>query len=195
MYLSDNENDIALWRQFKNGETESFISIFRNYYSPLYNYGIKITNDHALVEDCIQELFMDMWRTKGKAEIVSLKAYFFRAFKFKLVKAVNKSIQRNNVATTGEEGFEISYENILIDNHENEELKQKAIAAIRKLSPRQKEAIYLKFHLNLSYEEISEIMQINYQATRNLIYNSIKTLKKLVATSPVFLIGLLFLLK
>ena len=37
------------------------------------------------------------------------------------------------------------------------------------LSPRQKEAIYLKFVSELSYEELAKVMQLNYQSARNLV--------------------------
>jgi RNA polymerase sigma-70 factor (ECF subfamily) len=189
MALNENEQDILLWRQFKDGDEESFVCLFRNYYSDLFNYGCKITKDHALVEDCIQDLFADIWRTHGKAEINSLKAYFLRAFKFKLLKALSKSDKRNNIAGRLHEEFEISYENILIHDQDNEAMKQKVFNALNELSPRQREIIYLKFHQNLSYDEISEIMHINYQAARNLIYQSIKMLKKIIAVS-LFLLSL-----
>ncbi|MEO6583305.1 MAG: sigma factor, partial [Ferruginibacter sp.] len=91
MALTNIDTDVALWEQFRNGDTESFVTIFKKYYSDLFNYGRKITTDDAIIEDCIQELFMDLWRTHGKAEIISLNAYFFRAFKFKLIKAIGKA--------------------------------------------------------------------------------------------------------
>jgi RNA polymerase sigma-70 factor (ECF subfamily) len=77
----------------------------------------------------------------------------------------------------------------LIHDQDNEAMKQKVFNALNELSPRQREIIYLKFHQNLSYDEISEIMHINYQAARNLIYQSIKMLKKIIAVS-LFLLSL-----
>ncbi len=186
MTLNENEQDSLLWRQFKDGDEESFVRLFRNYYNDLFNYGCKITKDHALVEDCIQDLFADIWRNNGKAEINSLKAYFFRAFKFKLLKALSKSDRRNNISGRLNEEFEISYENILIHDQDNEAMKQKVFNALSELSPRQREIIYLKFHQNLSYDEISVIMHINYQAARNLIYHSIKMLKKIISVLVLF---------
>lgn len=187
MGLSDTERDAYLWDRFKNGDEESFVLIFRNYYSDLYNYGCKITNDYALIEDCIQDLFIDLWRSGGKAEIVSLKAYFFSAFKFKLIKAIGKAGKtRNLLSGLDADEFEISHEIFLINDQENEELKQKVFNAINELSPRQKEIIYLKFHEDLSYEEVSKIMNINYQAARNLIYQSIKVLKKIITIQVIF---------
>jgi RNA polymerase sigma-70 factor (ECF subfamily) len=53
--------------------------------------------------------------------------------------------------------------------------------ALNNLTNRQKEIVYLKYYQNLSYEEVSEIMKINYQAARNLLYQTIKTLRSLLA--------------
>jgi RNA polymerase sigma-70 factor (ECF subfamily) len=82
-------------------------------------------------------------------------------------------------------GFEISREMLLINNQADKELSQKVFAAIEELSSRQKEIIYLKFHQNLGYEEVSEIMNINYQAARNLVYQAIKVLKKIITVQII----------
>jgi RNA polymerase sigma factor (sigma-70 family) len=187
MALNDTNRDIELWSQFRNGDTESFVSIFRNYYGNLFDYGCKITDDHLVIEDCIQDLFADLWRTRGKAEILSLKAYIFKAFKFKLIKAIGKARKTSSfVPGIHENEFEISHEMLLINDQENKEFAQKVFNAIEELSARQKEIIYLKFHQNLGYEEVSEIMNINYQAARNLVYQSIKVLKKIITIQLIF---------
>ncbi len=179
MGLKDHETDTLLWNQFKNGEEDAFAEIFRKYYPGLFNYGCRISTDSNLVEDCIQELFMDMWRTSGKADIISLKAYIFKAFKFKLIKLLAKNNKTTLLTNeNNEHSFELSREALLINNEQNAENVKKVADAIEILSPRQKEIIYLKFYLGLSYEEISDMMQINYQAARNLIYQAIKMLKK-----------------
>ena len=182
MEINDNERDKILWNQFKNGDDDSFTAVFKKYYSFIFNYGCRITDDHSLVEDCIQELFLDMWRTKGKADIVSVKAYIFKAFKFKLVKVIAKN-NRVKLLPAGdyENSFEISHENFLINKEQNAVLNKKMAEALLQLSPRQKEIIYLKFYLNLNYDEVSDVMQINYQASRNLIYQAIKMLKKIIS--------------
>ncbi|MEP6616228.1 MAG: sigma-70 family RNA polymerase sigma factor [Ginsengibacter sp.] len=180
------DRETILWNQFRNGNEESFITVFRNYYSNLYNYGCKITQDHNLVEDCIQDLFMDMWRTGGKAEIISIRAYVFKAFKFKLLKALGKISRVPNLqVNSSEHTFELSHEMFLISQQENLEQFEKLQAALLELSPRQKEIIYLKYYSNLSYEEVSDIMNINYQAARNLVYQSIKVLKKILAVQLI----------
>ena len=181
MAINHIEDDLILWNHFRDGDTEAFVKIFKIYYSQLFNYGCKINSDTSLVEDAIQELFIDLWRTNGKAEILSLKAYLFRAFKFKLIKAFTKASKTNSFSSDiPEYDFELSHEMFMIANDANEELAQKVSNAMNQLSPRQKEVIYLKFNQNLGYEEVSEIMHINYQAARNLVYQAIKILKKIV---------------
>lgn len=59
------------------------------------------------------------------------------------------------------------------------------------LSNRQREIIYLRFYQNLDYEEISEVMNINYQASRNLLSHAIKVLRQLEV--PIFLMIALFI--
>lgn len=186
MSSNEIENDILLWCQFKNGSEESFVLVFRKYYNQLINYGCKITPNKTFVEDAIQDLFIDLWRTQGKAEIVSLKAYLFKAFKFKLIKSLNNAVKTNPfISEIHEPGFELSHEMFMIIDQDNQALSQKVFNAIQELSARQKEVIYLRFHQNLSYEEVSEIMHINYQASRNLVYQSIKVLKKIILISTV----------
>ena len=68
----------------------------------------------------------------------------------------------------------------------DEEKTARVLQALDQLSNRQKEIIYLKFYQELNYDEVSEIMNINYQAARNLLYQSIKSLKKLLTTLAFF---------
>ena len=65
------------------------------------------------------------------------------------------------------------------EESENEDdIKEKFEQVMNMLNPRQKEAIYLRFQLGLSYEEISELLQINYQSARNLIHRSISKIRE-----------------
>lgn len=187
MLLNENERDALLWSHFRDGDQEAFVSIFKNYYSSLFTYGCKITPQKALIEDCIQELFIDLWRTNGKSEISFVKAYIFKAFKFRLIKIIEKNNKSSRITDApGKSSFEISKEMLLISEQKDHDLTEKVLNALEKLPARQKEVIYLKFYLGFSYEEVSHIMNINYQATRNLVYKSIKGLKKTILVHLLF---------
>lgn len=181
MELIETKSDALLWKQFKNGDGSAFAKLFRQYYTPLLNYGSKFTKQENLVEDCIQELFMDLWRSGGKADLQSVDAYLFCAFKFNLIKLINKTKDAALVEDNNTIEFQISPENILINNEMNEFLKREMYKAFERLTPRQKEIIYLKVYQNLNYKTVSELMEINYQAARNLFFKAVSVLKKTVA--------------
>jgi RNA polymerase sigma-70 factor (ECF subfamily) len=53
-----------LWRAFRSGDSEAYAQLYDAYFEVLYRYGKKITSDTFLVEDCIQDLFVALWRNR-----------------------------------------------------------------------------------------------------------------------------------
>jgi RNA polymerase sigma factor (sigma-70 family) len=187
--LTTANQDILLWESFRKGDKDAFAALFRQYYEALFRYGGKFTNDTELLEDCIQELFIELWQAKSDAPVLSVKAYLLKSLKYKLLKAFRQNGKTLSLADNGEAAFEWSHETFLISEQENAEKRQRVLDALGRLSNRQKEIIYLKYYQNLSYEEVSEIMNINYQVARNLLYQAIKSLKTLLAgTLDLFLL-------
>jgi RNA polymerase sigma factor (sigma-70 family) len=181
--------DIALWESFRNGDSDSFAALFRQHYETLFRYGSKFTADTELLEDCIQELFIELWQSRSANPTHSVKAYLLKSLKYKLLKVFRQRGKWRSIPAADDVTFEWSHEHFLIARQEDEERKQRVLDALGRLSNRQKEIIYLKYYQNLSYEEVSEIMNINYQVARNLLYQAIRSLKTLLAgTMELFLL-------
>ena len=180
--MISNQHDIALWEAYQKGDHESFALLFRRYYEPLIQYGSKLTGNNDLLEDCIQELFTELWQNKSQTQVQSVKAYLFKSLKYKLYRAHQKLTTGPFNENFNESFFELSHENFLVGREQDAEKTARVLKALEQLSNRQKEIIYLKFYQELNYDEVSEIMNINYQAARNLLYQSIKSLKKLLTT-------------
>ena len=77
--------------------------------------------------------------------------------------------------------FELSHETFLIGKQNDEERTKKILEAVNQLPARQKEIIYLRIYKGLSYEEISQVMQLNYQVVRNLLSQALKSFRKIIA--------------
>jgi len=75
--------------------------------------------------------------------------------------------------------YEFSIEEIMINDSLSEQKRQALKKAIGKLNANQREILYLKFYNNLSYQEISEILNISYQTVRNYMSQALKALKKM----------------
>jgi RNA polymerase sigma factor (sigma-70 family) len=109
----------------------------------------------------------------------NIQFYLIRSFKRKLLRQLQKEKRYNLNDTDEEYTFDITYSiehDIIIEEKSNQKvyLLHKAIMS---LSPRQKEVIYLKFTMELEYDEIAEIMDMSIESCRNLIYRAIKSLK------------------
>jgi RNA polymerase sigma-70 factor (ECF subfamily) len=62
----------------------------------------------------------------------------------------------------------------------NEEKKLLLSEAMLSLTERQKEAIYLRYNRGLEYEEISFLLNLNYQSSRALIHRAIEKLREII---------------
>ena len=174
--MNTAKEDILLWESFRKGDREAFATLFRNNYELLFRYGGKFTSDSSQLEDSIQELFVELWQAKSRNAVVSVRAYLLKSLKYKLLKTYRQS--RITLSAGDNYGaFEFSHEHFLVAGEQEAERKRLVVRALEQLSDRQKEIIYLKFYQDLSYEEVSEIMSINYQVARNLLYQAIKSLK------------------
>ena len=58
---SEREYWQGIWEKFKYGDQKAFEIIYNEYVDVLFAYGSKITCDKSLVEDSIQDLFIDIY--------------------------------------------------------------------------------------------------------------------------------------
>jgi RNA polymerase sigma factor (sigma-70 family) len=166
------------WKQFVSGDEASFTELFKHFSKPLFNYGSKIVGDEELIKECLQELFLTLWksRTRLSVNVVSVQSYLFLSFKRMLLRKSKQAAKIISFNRKAYESFSIEYsiEQIIIEKETVTEQEKLLASALHQLTDRQKEAIYLKFYHNMSYEEIGEIMSINYQSLRSLVYKGIK---------------------
>src|SRR5690554_5020341 len=71
-----------IWDRFKTGDRRAFEIIYNEYIDALFAYGSRITSHKALVEDAIQDLFLDVY-TYGKRlrKPESLEFYLYKSLK------------------------------------------------------------------------------------------------------------------
>ena len=186
--MPDLTSDIDfLWQSFLKGDDKSFAIIYQHYIEPLFSYGFKISPDRDIVPDCIQEIFIDLFlrRKKLNLPIEHLKPYLFIAFRNCLLKKIEKQRKLEQFVTHEKNNnlpflVEYSLKDNFTELEISEEVKIKLQSAVNKLSPRQKEKIYLKFEEEIDYPEISQIMKISVESARKLLYRALLSLRKTV---------------
>jgi RNA polymerase sigma factor (sigma-70 family) len=170
--------DTKLWQAFKNGDKNAFSAFYHTYYRSLYNYGYAIIRDKELIKDVLQELFMEIWRDREKlGEVQSVRVYLLVSFRRKLFFKI--AAQKKKSITLENNTFIVdSYEMELITSQQAQEQKDRLVTALDKLPKRQKEALYLRFYQELTYDQMIQVMDLQYQTVRDLIHKGIKTLRK-----------------
>lgn len=171
--------DTLLWNDFKRGNRDAFHVIYKNHVQALFKYGCNFSQDEAFVKDCIHDVFIDLVRYgSALGSTNNIKLYLLKSLKRKIVKSLYK---RRHFKVLEKEDVEFQYylseEDEMADDMGSQNRSQLLNTAMTVLSPRQREAIYLKFVSNLSYEEISNLLEINYQSARNLIFRGVEKLR------------------
>ncbi len=194
-YLGLTDTDI--WTFFKKGDDKAIAFIYSNNSEKLYLYGLKFTPDHVLVEDAIQDLFTDLIKNRKRlGDTDNILYYLLKSYKRKLLRKIQTEKRYELNGEIKEFDFDVTWsvEHDIILEEVSKQKSKMLLRALNKLTPRQKEAIYLRFTKELDYTAIAGIMGIRVEACRNLISKAISTLKKWIdekGQNPVVLFALI----
>lgn len=176
----DHTDSEALWKQFLQGDADAHDALVKKHYNLLYQYGCRFTIDTGLVKDCIQDLFLYLWRKKDAlSETPSVRNYLIKAMRRRLQRALSKT----NASMPGS-GFiefmsahEPATENNIIAREQSAELANAVRKALASLSKRQQEIIHLRFYLDADAAQIADIMELGRQSVYNLLHDAIRQLR------------------
>ena len=188
-----NSLDKKIWDDFRNGKDYALSHIYYQHVQLLFRYGKKISQEDELIKDSIQDLFFDLIRTREKlGRTDNIKYYLIASFRRKLVKNINKQNLKINFQSEKNLEAEIIYsvEKELI---EKEELTHREVIvqkALKELSSKQREILFYRFTCDFGYEQICEIMSLKYDSARKLVFRALKSLKKSLSDTDIFLLFL-----
>jgi len=191
-------SDEEIWSVFLTGDSAALDCIVKKHYNLLYNYGRKFTQDTDLVKDCIQELFLALWKNRaGTGNTACVKYYLMKSLRRRLARELSKT---GNITPESLEFLQLnmqlpqSPEVQKIQEERHAELSARVVQAISALSKRQQEIIYLRFYLNANAAEIGLIMNLSRQSVYNLLQLAISRLREISDTVFKHDIGYLLLL-
>ncbi|MBA2762542.1 MAG: sigma-70 family RNA polymerase sigma factor [Segetibacter sp.] len=169
------------WKDIESGDITAYSEAYVFYYNKLFNYGRNFTDNTAIIEDAIQAVFIMVWKNQKKLSTIhSPHTYIFSSFRNHIFKEKKNLVQTNLLKIRQEDSFEFGIDTILISNDTSAQLCNRIQQALNKLTPRQKEAIFLRFYETLSFEEVAQVMNISVKATYKLMARSLLQLKGLL---------------
>lgn len=187
-------SDTDLWQAFRGGSEAAFEGLYRRFYARLFRYGRTFTHDDDLVEDCIQDLFLNLHRYRHTLKVPDeggVGFYLFGALRNTLARqlGVLQRVREVRRPVSEETDLDLTVEEALVLREFSDIQLQKLNRAVEQLPQRQREAIYLKFYSDLSFAQIAEVMGVNPQSAKNFIQKALHELRRHLLLTPLVMLA------
>lgn len=192
---ASSPTDEQLWHRLIDGEEAAFSRLFERYYASLLGYGKSFIPDPDRVQDCIQDVFADIWLYRSSLNTsVTVKAYLFSCVRKRIARFHTRDHVFRRTTSLDEVEFSINFtvEDRLIANEETATRIHQLNQQLNALPPRQKEALFLRYHQGLNTEQVAEILGINYQSANNLLHRALIYLRRELKGNITLLMVFLF---
>ena len=187
----DSREDAWLVEGLRAGDERAYEVLLNEYQQPVYNLVVRLLNDPADANDVVQEVFLKVFRKIGafRGES-SLKTWIYRV-------GVNEAYnyqrwfsrhRKQEVELESDEPAGLDHYHKLSDpgrspydcvaDHEQHALIEEALG---QLNPSYRAAVVLRDIEELSYEEISDILQIALGTVKSRILRGREALRKELA--------------
>ena len=174
-------DDSTLWSNLKLGDEKAFSQLFEKYYPHLVQYGNSFSTNEDKVQDCVQDVFTDIWVYRNTLnDAVLVKAYLFASVRKRIsrLQEQDRIFRKSATVDAIEFLFDFSIEHQLIADEITASKVSNLNKLVNDLPARQKEALYLRYHEGLGIEEIADTLQVNYQSASNLLYRAVLNIRK-----------------
>ena len=181
-----NENELI--QGLKSGDEASFKYLVENYKDRIFNTAIGIVQNAEDAEDVAQEVFIQVYRSihsfKGESKLSTWMYRIATTRSLDLLRSRKSKKRFGFMQRLFGEGNEPLYE-IPDFNHpgvamDRKETAAKLFKAIAQLPENQKAAFTLHKLEDLSYQEISEVMQTSVPAVESLMHRAKQNLRKIL---------------
>ena len=186
-------DDEANWvKQIKEGDSDTFGSLFNKYCQSLINFSRRIVNDTETAENIIQDVFLKVWENRGRLDPnLSIKSYLYTiARNMSLKHQRHQTVVRDSEETVRGLHSSVKTPDEVLDESEMASSIRLAIDSLP-------EKCGIIFKMNrfdgLTYREISEILEISIKTVENQMSIALKKLKSYLTPYVELLLLLVFL--
>ena len=188
--MGENSANIdKLLTEAQQGNRKAFREIYVIHYDLLMRYGTGKGYAEHLVHDAVQDLFIWLLDNPHKfARIQRLDLYLLKCLRQNLNATLARDQKKRSNATRlyrSEEQVEKSAEEEVILSENTEGQDEWLTRQLFRLTPHQREIIYLKYFENLSYPEIAEILSVSIPVARNSVFRAMRKLRKNAKSAPL----------
>ncbi|HSM48542.1 MAG TPA: RNA polymerase sigma-70 factor [Draconibacterium sp.] len=192
-------SEANILKKLKEGDEDTYVMLFREYYVPLCNYSRRYLGRKDLAEDIVSETFFNIWTKREKIDIrTSLKSYLFQAVcknsLYYLRKAKKEEMLEDYLVKhpTDNMGMDKFTADSPSDFLLMKDLSEKIQAGIDRLPPQQQTTFKLKRYEGKKNREIAEIMGLSVKTVEMHLAKAMLSLRTYLKDYiPEFLILLI----
>lgn len=188
--MQTQDESHSKWKLFLEGNDEAYSWLYTHYIQLLYQYGLQITPNTEVIKDCIQDIFVKIYRNRKKLSIPqSVKTYLLISLRNSIYNVFSQErIQEAYLFNFHQMEHTDVVENSFLSEEEQREQRNEIERILSVLTPRQREIIYYRFIEEMDYDEICQIMELNYQSAYNLLQRSLQKIRETFGITPYMFI-------
>jgi len=156
--------------------TEQFKKDILPFQNKLYKYALSIVFDVELAKDIVQEVFIKVWTKRGELHNINNKEAWCVRITRNLALDKLKAANRKNVDLTYAVNHFVGDANPAIQTEEKD-LMASIYAAMKDLSPQQKEIFRLRDLLGYTNKEIKELLELSDSQVKVNLYRARQKIK------------------
>lgn len=167
-----------LLRSWLAGDDTAFETLFRRYYAGLCAFASEFVNAPDVAEEVVQDVFMNLWRTRGRLRIrTTIRAYLYAAVRNRSLNVRRRAVEIPFHSAPGA----TAAIDVSADPAADLEARERAALvsrAVERLPPRCREVIRLRWGHGLSHAEIAESLGISRKAVERNVTRGLRALRE-----------------
>jgi RNA polymerase sigma-70 factor (ECF subfamily) len=168
--MAIQQPDMAVIRRAQRGDERAFALIMHAYEAPIFNYVLRMVGDRALAEDLTQDVFLRVFRgLRGYSRRARFTTWLFQVAKNRVIDEMRAAERRPRTLLAIEDAPQLEVVDAPI---ERSEAIQFLLCEVDKLSPDLKEALLLRDIAGLSYNEISDTLDVTLATVKWRIFKA-----------------------
>ena len=187
------QSDEMLMQNYSKGKVEAFEELYRRHQAPLYRYCIRQFRNVSIAEECFQEIWMKLVRSRNRyLSTAKFTTYLYRIAQNHIIDTYRKEKKRLFDCEYDESSsaHELSLQKDARTSEQSEEatIRIKTLnlrKAIGELPFEQRNTLLLKMDNGLSIEQIAEITSCNKESVKSRLRYATTKLKQLLNSNII----------
>jgi RNA polymerase sigma-70 factor (ECF subfamily) len=168
-------------------DDKSFERVFREYFTPLMKFSIKILQNEDDAREVVHQVFVNLWERRDETDLSrSLKSYLFTA-----VHNRSLNVIRDRKKFSNEEIPEQSGQWDVSEQIEAMELEQRIVKSLEELPEKCRQVFEMIRFQGLKYHEVAAQLNISVKTVENQMSKALKLLREKLMKYLTLLLWLL----